>query len=101
MEGQLDQRFGFERLAAASKPMQRVIEQVRQIATTRATVLLEGETGTGRSVVAQAIHQNSNRRSESFVRVDCGALAGGVIESELFGHEGGAFAGAGAARRGS
>jgi DNA-binding NtrC family response regulator len=100
MEGQLDQRLGFERLAGDSRSMLRVIEQVRQIATTRATVLLEGETGTGKSVVAQAIHQNSNRRGEPFVRVGLGALAEGVIESELFGHESGAFTGASATRRG-
>jgi transcriptional regulator with PAS, ATPase and Fis domain len=63
-------------------------------------VLIEGETGTGKGLVAQAIHQNSPRKAERFVWVNCGALAEGVIESELFGHERGAFTGAAAMRRG-
>ena len=100
MEGRLDERYGFERLSGGSRAIQRILGQVRQIANTRATVLIEGETGTGKSVVAHAIHQNSSRRGERFVSVDCGALAEGVTESELFGHERGAFTGASATRRG-
>jgi two-component system, NtrC family, response regulator AtoC len=100
MEGRLDERYGFERLNGGSRAIQRIIEQVRQIANTRATVLIEGETGTGKSVVAHAIHQNSPRRGERFVSVSCGALAEGMIESELFGHERGAFTDASAMRRG-
>jgi DNA-binding NtrC family response regulator len=100
IEGQLDERLGFERLSGRSRAIQRVVDQVRAIATTRATVLIEGETGTGKGVVAQAIHQNSSRKGERFVWVNCGALAEGVIESELFGHERGAFTGASAMRRG-
>jgi len=100
MEAQLDERFGFERLAGHSRAIVGVMEQVRHIASTRATVLIEGETGTGKGLVAQAIHQNSPRKGERFVWVNCGALAESVIESELFGHERGAFAGASALRRG-
>jgi two-component system response regulator AtoC len=100
MEAQLDERFGFERLTGRSPAILGVMEQVRHIASTRATVLIEGETGTGKGLVAQSIHQNSPRKSERFVWVNCGALAEGVIESELFGHERGAFTGANALRRG-
>jgi len=100
IEGQLEERLGFERFTGRSRAIQRVMDQVRQIAPTRATVLLEGETGTGKGLVAQAIHQNSPRRSERFVWLNCGALAEGVIDSELFGHERGAFTGATSMRRG-
>jgi DNA-binding NtrC family response regulator len=100
MEAQLDERFGLERFTGRSRAIVGVMEQVRHIASTRATVLLEGETGTGKGLVAQAIHQNSPRKGERFVWVNCGALAEGVIESELFGHERGAFTGASGLRRG-
>ncbi|HEY2954671.1 MAG TPA: sigma-54 dependent transcriptional regulator [Candidatus Eisenbacteria bacterium] len=100
MEGQLDERFGFEQLTGHSRAIARVVEQLRHIAPTRATVLIEGETGTGKGVVAQAIHQNSPRRGGQFVAVNVGALAGGVVESELFGHEGGALTGTSAPQRG-
>jgi DNA-binding NtrC family response regulator len=94
IEEQLDARLDLGRLTGNSRVIHRVMEQVRSIASTRATVLLEGETGTGKGLVAQAIHQHSPRKSERFVWVNCGALAEGVIESELFGHERGAFTGA-------
>jgi DNA-binding NtrC family response regulator len=100
MEAQLDERFGLERLSGHSRAIVGVMEQVRHVASTRATVLIEGETGTGKGLVAQAIHQNSPRKNERFVWVNCGALAEGVIESELFGHERGVFTGANARRRG-
>jgi DNA-binding NtrC family response regulator len=100
IEGQLDRRLGLERLTGHSRAIQRVMDQISAIAPTRATVLIEGETGTGKGVVAQAIHQNSPRKDERFVWVNLGALAEGVIESELFGHERGAFTGASAMRRG-
>ncbi len=95
LEAQLDERFGLERLTGRSHAIVGVMAQVRHVAATRATVLIEGETGTGKGLVAQAIHRNSSRRSERFVWVNCGALAEGVIESELFGHGRGAFAGGG------
>jgi DNA-binding NtrC family response regulator len=100
MEGKLDERFGLESVTGRGRAIQRVLDQVRQIASTRATVLIEGETGTGKGLVAQAIHHNSPRKGERFVWVNCGALAEGVIESELFGHERGAFTGANSMRRG-
>jgi two-component system response regulator HydG len=100
MEAQLDERFGFERLTGHSPAILAVMEQVRHIASTRATVLIEGEAGTGKGLVAESIHRNSPRRSERFVWVNCGGLAEDVIESELFGHERDAFTGAGAPRRG-
>jgi len=100
MEAELDERFGLERLTGHSRAIVGVMEQVRHVASTRATVLIEGETGTGKRLVAQAIHQNSPRRSERFVWVNCGALAEGVIESELFGHGRLTPAGGGAARQG-
>jgi DNA-binding NtrC family response regulator len=100
MEAQLDERFGLERLTGHSRAIVGVMEQVRHVASTRATVLIEGEPGTGKRLVAQAIHQNSPRRGERFVWVNCSALAEGVIESELFGHGRGALADAGAMRPG-
>ena len=99
-EKRLDERFGVQSLIGHSRAMTRVMAQIRHLASTRATVLIEGETGTGKGLVAQAIHQNSPRKSERFVWVNCGALAEGVIESELFGHERGAFTGATGTRRG-
>jgi DNA-binding NtrC family response regulator len=94
LESRLDERFGFERFTGDSPAIRRVIEQIRQVAPTRATVLLTGETGTGKDLVAHAVHQHSPRTKERFVRVNFAALAEGVVESDLFGHEKGAFAGA-------
>jgi transcriptional regulator with GAF, ATPase, and Fis domain len=81
-------------IVGASDPMRYVMRQVEQVAPTNATVLLLGETGTGKELVARAIHQNSPRRHRSFIVVDCGALPATLIESELFGRERGAFTGA-------
>jgi two-component system, NtrC family, response regulator HydG len=90
----LDQRYGFHNLIGNSRGMVAVYNMIRQIAPTRATVLIMGETGTGKGVAAQTIHQNSARRDAPFVTLNCASLAEGVIESELFGHERGAFTGA-------
>jgi DNA-binding NtrC family response regulator len=90
----LDQRYGFHNLIGNSRGMLAVYNMIRQIAPTRATVLIMGETGTGKGVAAQTIHQNSSRRDAPFVTLNCASLAEGVIESELFGHERGAFTGA-------
>jgi DNA-binding NtrC family response regulator len=90
----LDQRYGFHNLIGNSRGMVAVYNMIRQIAPTRATVLIMGETGTGKGVAAQTIHQNSLRRDAPFVALNCASLAEGVIESELFGHERGAFTGA-------
>ena len=97
---QLDQRYGFERIIGNNPRMLRLIDTLRQIAPTNATVLVYGESGTGKELVARAIHNNSQRRKARFVALNCGALSEGILESELFGHEKGAFTGAIAARQG-
>ncbi|MBI4552710.1 MAG: sigma-54-dependent Fis family transcriptional regulator [Candidatus Latescibacteria bacterium] len=97
---QLEIRYGFQNIIGKSAAMQRIYEQVAQIADTLATVLIYGESGTGKELVAHAIHMNSSRKEKPFVRLSCGALSEGVIESELFGHERGAFTGAVALRKG-
>jgi DNA-binding NtrC family response regulator len=100
IEGQLDERFGIERLHGRSRAILRVMEQVQHTASTRATVLIEGEPGTGKGIVAQAIHQLSPRRSERFVWIQLGALVADVMESELFGQERDASSGAAEPRPG-
>jgi DNA-binding NtrC family response regulator len=100
LESRLDERFGFERFTGNSPAIQRVIDQTRQISATRATVLISGETGSGKNLVAQALHHNSPRSRERFVRVNFAALANDEVESELFGHEQGAVPGAEERRRG-
>jgi len=91
---QLDSRFGLENIVGESAMMREVFEIVQQVAPTRATVLLGGESGTGKELVAKAIHQLSPRAKQPFVTVHCAALAPTLLESELFGHEKGAFTGA-------
>ena len=91
---QLDAKFGLENIVGKSPVMQEVFEIIRQVAPTRATVLLTGESGTGKELVAKAIHQLSPRAKQPFVAVHCAALAPTLLESELFGHEKGAFTGA-------
>jgi Nif-specific regulatory protein len=92
--------FNFGAIVGDSPSLRQVLAKVEQVAQTQATVLLRGETGTGKEMVARAIHINSARESRPFVRVNCAALAPGVLESELFGHEKGAFTGAVARRPG-
>ncbi|MBI5397287.1 MAG: sigma-54-dependent Fis family transcriptional regulator [Verrucomicrobia bacterium] len=91
---QLDKRFGLENIIGQSAPMVEVLDTVRQVAPTRATVLIQGESGTGKELVAHAVHQLSPRRASRFVAVHCAALSLSLLESELFGHEKGAFTGA-------
>jgi len=91
---QLDSKFGLENIIGESPVMQEIFEIVRQVAPTRATVLLAGESGTGKELVAKAIHQLSPRAKQPLVTVHCAALAPTLLESELFGHEKGAFTGA-------
>ena len=83
-----------------SEPMQIVWHQVAQVAPTDATVLITGETGVGKEVVAQIIHENSNRKDSLFNAVNCGVFYQDLLQSELFGHEKGAFTGATSQRRG-
>jgi DNA-binding NtrC family response regulator len=92
--------FNFGAIVGDTPPLRQVLAKVEQVAQTQATVLLRGETGTGKEMVARAIHINSAREARPFVRVNCAALAPGVLESELFGHEKGAFTGAVARRQG-
>jgi two-component system response regulator FlrC len=89
-----DARFSCASLIAEHPSMRRVVELVRKVAPTPATVLITGESGTGKEVVARCIHANSPRASRAFVAVNCAALTPSLIESELFGHEKGAFTGA-------
>jgi two-component system response regulator HydG len=87
----LDEKFGFENLIFASESMKSVVDRLRRIAPTDAGVLITGETGSGKDVVAQAIHQNSPRKKKPFVAINTGAVAEHLVESELFGHVKGAF----------
>ncbi len=92
--------YRFERIISKSPKMLEIFEMVRNLADLDTTVLITGETGTGKELVASAIHFHSNRREQRFVRINCGALTETLLESELFGHERGAFSGALQARRG-
>jgi two-component system response regulator HydG len=87
----LDERFGFEGVIGSSPQMHSVIDRLQRIAPTDASVLIQGETGTGKELVAQAIHQNSPRKNKPFVALNCAALSENILESELFGHVKGAF----------
>ncbi len=91
---QLDTKFGLENIVGESPVMQEVFDSVQQVAPTRATVLLLGESGTGKELIAKAIHQLSPRAKQPMVTVHCAALSATLLESELFGHERGAFTGA-------
>ncbi len=97
----LDERFGFEGIIYTSKKMQTVIDRLRRIAATDATVLITGENGTGKEIIAQAIHQNSPRRNKRIVAMNTGAIAENLVESELFGHVKGSFTDAVADREGA
>lgn len=94
LEEQVQKRHGFDRIIGRSNPIQRAVALARKVAGTDTTVLLTGETGTGKEVFAQAIHQASPRRAGAFVAINCGALGKDILESELFGHRAGAFTGA-------
>ena len=100
LQRRLDERFGFEGVIGDSPQMRDVIEKLKRIAPTNASVLIQGETGTGKELVAQAIHQNSPRKNLPFVGLNCAALSENILESELFGHVKGAFTDASADRMG-
>jgi two-component system, NtrC family, response regulator HydG len=96
----LDERFGFEGVVGNSPQMHDVISRLQRIAPTDATVLIQGDTGTGKELVAKAIHQNSPRKKRPFVALNCAALSEHILESELFGHIRGAFTDASNDRQG-
>jgi len=97
---ELDKKFGLEKLIGNAPAMVEIYERIRQVAPTRATVLIEGESGTGKELVAQSLHMLSPRKASRFVVVHCAALSPQLLESELFGHEKGAFTGASERRAG-
>lgn len=90
----LDKKFGFESIIGSSQPMVQLFEKMRMVAPTRSSVLIIGESGTGKELVANALHHNSPRAKERFLAINCGAIPHEILESELFGHERGAFTGA-------
>jgi Nif-specific regulatory protein len=100
LKRELQQKYDFRNIVGTSKEMRDVYEQIAQVAPAGATVLIRGESGTGKELVAHAIHYNSPRSSKPFVKVNCAALPESLIESELFGHEKGAFTGAVTRKRG-
>jgi len=87
----LDEKFGFEGVIGSSPQMHEVVGRLQRVAPTNATVLIQGETGTGKELIAQAIHHNSPRKHKPFVALNCAALSENILESELFGHVKGAF----------
>ncbi|HVS16522.1 MAG TPA: sigma-54 dependent transcriptional regulator [Thermoanaerobaculia bacterium] len=90
----LDERYGFDSIIGRSAPMEKLFEQMRMVAPTRSSVLIVGESGTGKELVAKALHQGSPRAEQRFLAINCGAIPNEILESELFGHEKGAFTGA-------
>jgi len=100
LQGELRERYDFSHILGTSRAMHAVCEQMMQVTRTNTTVLIRGESGTGKELIAQAIHYHSQRASKPFVKVSCAALPDTLIESELFGHEKGAFTGAVARKAG-
>jgi formate hydrogenlyase transcriptional activator len=100
LESEIISEHNFEDIVGKSPALRRVLEQVAIVAPTGSTVLLHGETGTGKELIARAIHNRSPRRERTFVRLNCAAIPSGLVESELFGHEKGAFTGALMQKRG-
>ena len=100
LQERVDEKFGLDNIVGNSKSMMDVFSRVRTVAPSRAGVLIYGESGTGKELVAEAIHHNSPRKHRPFVKINCGALPLGLLESELFGHEKGAFTSAVVQRKG-
>ncbi len=97
---QLDQRYQFDNIIGRSASMREIFQTVERVAPTRATVLLAGESGVGKDMIARAIHQHSPRKNHAFVKINCTALPENLMESELFGYEKGAFTGANTSKPG-
>ena len=100
LKHQLGKMAGIENVVGSSRAMQDILKTVKNVARSSASVLIEGESGTGKEVIARTIHMNSDRRDEPFVAVSCGALPESLLETELFGHEKGAFTDARKERKG-
>jgi DNA-binding NtrC family response regulator len=100
LRARVERDFGFDNLIGSGPSMRRVFEMIQKVAETDLTVLIRGASGTGKELVAQALHQHSPRKSQPFVAVNCAAISRELVESELFGHEKGAFTGADARRAG-
>jgi len=100
LEGEIRSELNFEEIVGKSEALRRVLQQVETVAPTDSTVLIYGETGTGKELIARAVHNLSSRQSNPFVKLNCAAIPTGLLESELFGHERGAFTGAIAQRVG-
>jgi DNA-binding NtrC family response regulator len=100
LQDEVSRHHGFKHLVAHSTAMKAVLERIARVAPMRATVLVHGESGVGKELVARAIHFNSSRREQPFIAINCAAIAANLIESELFGHERGSFTGAHARTRG-
>jgi DNA-binding NtrC family response regulator len=100
LRARIEKDFGFDNLIGSGSAMRRVFEMIQKVAETDLTVLIRGESGTGKELVAQALHQHSSRKNQPFVAVNCAAISRELVESELFGHEKGAFTGADARRAG-
>ena len=94
LKGLLEEKYGLANVVAKSEKMQRILDVVSRIAKTDSTVYIHGESGTGKELIAKAIHLASDRKDKSFVAINCAALPENLLESELFGHEKGAFTGA-------
>ena len=94
LEHEIDTEFGFDNIVGQSKALRSVMESVAKVAASDATVLLLGETGTGKELIARAIHRQSHRAGNAFIKMNCAAIPSGLLESELFGNEKGAFTGA-------
>ena len=94
LESELRAEYNFEDIVGKSAALRKVLQQIEIVAPTDSTVLLLGETGTGKELIARALHSLSARKSRTFVRLNCAAIPAGLVESELFGHEKGAFTGA-------
>ena len=100
MKQKLNDKYSFSGIIGNTPEIQLIFKTITEIAPTVATVLIYGDTGTGKELIANAIHYNSDRKDKPFITLHCASLSEGVLESELFGHEKGAFTGAISQRRG-
>src|SRR5262249_29174932 len=100
LEDEIRSELNFEEIVGNSEGLRRVLKQVQTVAPTDSTVIIYGETGTGKELIARALHNLSPRKANPFVKLNCAAIPTGLLESELFGHEKGAFTGAIAQRIG-